>query len=225
MINKNVNLELDAVKLVFDSYRTAGVIVAERILFGKVFENKDLPVGDSLLDAENLEGSINESFDIDDTHGGSDCDDILYFKKCIVAYIISNYSLQLARQGNSNGLHQDLDESVKNRLAEILKKYPQCSEYDVDKLTLLAKKCAEQLFDICSISNCIDGVANILQTNFLSDNQKKEEIKKIVSEVKPRLYVDYKPTLSFLSEHFASMEEFYIFDMEYYEDYPTFWFS
>ena len=95
--------------------------------------------------------------------------------------------------------------------------------YDIDKLIDSAKKTSGRLLDICQIRKSIIDVANVLQTTFLSAAQKIEEINKIISQIEPRLYIDYHSTLSYFSYHFPSLEEFYIFDMEYYDCYPSYW--
>lgn len=225
MIDKNVNVELEATTKLVDSYRTAGVIVAEIILLGESFGSTDLKVDKLLLTAIDVEAALNESFDIEESLRQGDDVDFLYFKKCIVLSIFSSYSIQLAQLDRSNNLNDFYEEAIRSGLTDILKRYPQYSKYDVEELICSAKNIVERLFDICSIRDAIINVANILQATFLSDERKIEELFRLDEQIPERLYIEYKSILDFFSNHFPTMEEFYILDMEYHDSYPSYWLS
>lgn len=226
MSNKNNNLELDAITLVSNSYRTAGVIIAEKILFGKTFESKEELGEISLLSSDDVDAAFNESLDLDEAQKvGEIYDDLLYFKKAMVLVFISDYSFQLAKLGSSNSLNEIIAKSIRWRMIEALNDYKEFSNYDIDKLMMSAKKTAGRLLDMFEVRRAIIDVANVLQTKFLTADQKRKAIAEIVKLVKPRSYIDFQSTLSFFSHHYPSLEEFYIFDMEYHDTYPTFWMS
>lgn len=225
MIENNENLELDAVKLLSDSYQTAGIIVAERILFGKIFNPKDAQMSKFLISSEDLEGAINSIMDIDESQLQGDEHDFLFYKKCIVAASISVRSFDLAKRGNMNSLNYHVDVSIKHFLEQALNKYPQFSGYNVDYLADKTDSISERLLDVCAVSDAIDDLAHILRSSHLTNDQKIEAITKVLSALNPRLYLDFQSSREFFSEHFTSMEEFLIFESEFNEDYPTLWFD
>lgn len=224
MINKNVNVEFEEVKLIFESFRTASVLVAERILFGESHDNLEFPMSKLLLGFEDIEGALNEINDKESFNVGDDADDFLYLKKCAVLSVISDSSYKLARRGKSNSMNWGKDKRVRRFLDGALTKYPEYVNFDLDALVDSAKIASEQLLAVCSVRKAIEEIAHVFQTPILTEEQKKEAIGAVLLKLKPRLYIDYESTLAFFSEHFPSMEEFYLFDMEYYDSYPRYWF-
>jgi hypothetical protein len=163
--------------------------------------------------------------DIDDSDLQGDELDFLYYKKCIVAATLSVDSFGIAKRGNMNSLNYHVDVSIKQFLEKVLNKYPNFSGYSVDYLVSKTDSIVEKLLDVYSVSNAIDELAQIFQSPYLTDKQKKDALQKVLKSLNPRLYLDFKSSVEYFSEHFPSLEEFYIFDSEFNEDYPTLWFN